>query len=870
MQQFDRAQSVNLVDPFFHNWDTGDYYDTGAAGSDRLGPGEQLSIGQSLKSKNGSYTVTFQSDGNVVLYNGRHEPLFATGVRPGANKFIMQTDGNLVVYSGSSPGWSSGTYGQNGSYLILQDDGNFVVYNGSRAVWSSDTYGGRKAPSGSNVLSAIGSAVSAVEHTVQAAAHAVSANPLWDIAKTGISFIPGVGTAVSAGMSAVAAVGQGKSLKDIGLAAARGAIPGGPAVQAAFDVATGLIDGKNITEAVISGVRNQVPGGAAGQAAFDAAIAIGKGQNVGKTLVGAGTNLAASQLSNLAGSQISNVLHNIPIPGGSLGHDAFQKATQAYHAATTIPLGIAPRFPALNLSQNRVARAMHAAPHLMRMPVGQVARELSTSPDNVRRAASSFLNSWNGQEVFDWRDVGELESVDEIASREGISRTGHFLGTGDAGEVDASTIDPSLRVLINKPFLQALYRHAPGSVGTNVRKALLAHGLLARIHHATGELDGAGGWIIRSGDTGSALAKKMTGDANRWREILGVNPQLKTTGSGTAVQIVPWNVGQRITLPSSWLGTAAPAPAPAAPVTLPQVLTQAAAQAASAAAAGNGQATIKQGSTGPAVVAWQNILLANKAGTAGITITTADGQFGPMTDASTRAMQRKLGVTADGVVGPQTWAAAAAAGAAQVPFPASTGPAIPPPPVAVPTPAVPSSANQPALAAAEAMLATFMQFHGREIGKGDFSSSSTAPFGSDPADLAGVWNSRAEQAMEGFQNWRNAHPLAGATPLPETGQPDQSSINALQAQVARDLSSVSPVPIALPSLPAQTTISENPMGNVVLPNAIPVLLKPTPATPAPAPVSTAGASDNTGLVLGGLLLAGLAMSGGKKTRRRSN
>lgn len=57
--------------------------------------------------------------------------------------------------------------------------------------------------------------------------------------------------------------------------------------------------------------------------------------------------------------------------------------------------------------------------------------------------------------------------------------------------------------------------------------------------------------------------------------------------------------------------------------------------------------TIKQGSTGPAVIEWQKFLG-----------TVADGKFGPNTATLTRAFQTKKGLTADGVVGPQTWTAA--------------------------------------------------------------------------------------------------------------------------------------------------------------------------------------------------------------------
>ncbi|MCC6215938.1 MAG: hypothetical protein IT376_13820 [Polyangiaceae bacterium] len=100
----------------------------------------------------------------------------------------------------------------------------------------------------------------------------VTNNPLWSIAATGASFIPGVGSAVSAGMATAAALGRGASLKDAALAAVKNALPGGPVAGAAFDVAVGLAHGERIDEAALAAARSQVPGGELGRAAFDAAL----------------------------------------------------------------------------------------------------------------------------------------------------------------------------------------------------------------------------------------------------------------------------------------------------------------------------------------------------------------------------------------------------------------------------------------------------------------------------------------------------------------------------------------------------------------------------------------------------------------------
>ncbi len=63
--------------------------------------------------------------------------------------------------------------------------------------------------------------------------------------------------------------------------------------------------------------------------------------------------------------------------------------------------------------------------------------------------------------------------------------------------------------------------------------------------------------------------------------------------------------------------------------------------------------TIRRGSSGPDVQTWQRLAGA-----------TADGVFGPGTEAKTRAWQAAAGLVPDGVVGAKSWRAAGVAGAA--------------------------------------------------------------------------------------------------------------------------------------------------------------------------------------------------------------
>jgi nucleoid-associated protein YgaU len=58
---------------------------------------------------------------------------------------------------------------------------------------------------------------------------------------------------------------------------------------------------------------------------------------------------------------------------------------------------------------------------------------------------------------------------------------------------------------------------------------------------------------IKIGDFGSGLAKRATGNAGRWRELLEANPELSTyTDDKGATQIRPWKIGQKLMLPAGW------------------------------------------------------------------------------------------------------------------------------------------------------------------------------------------------------------------------------------------------------------------------------------------------------------------------------
>jgi hypothetical protein len=126
-----------------------------------------LGLGNSLYSPGGCFRLTFQAfDGNCVLQvvddpsvpassltapGGNPIPATAVNWVPiwstitndkSASRVSMQPDGNLVVYDGNNnPLFASNTSGNDFAYCRMQDDGNLVIYANGTAnpLWATNT-----------------------------------------------------------------------------------------------------------------------------------------------------------------------------------------------------------------------------------------------------------------------------------------------------------------------------------------------------------------------------------------------------------------------------------------------------------------------------------------------------------------------------------------------------------------------------------------------------------------------------------------------------------------------------------------------------------------------------------------------------------
>lgn len=153
---------------------------------DTLRVGEELGSGQSLTG--GAYTLTLQSDGNLVLTEPDGNVVWSTLTHDqGVERAVLQSDGNFVLYKGDSAAWSTETNGKSADRLQVQADRNVVLYgtDGS-ALWSSGTNTDNPLPAPEPVVEAAPAAEEVPPPPPAPAAQTYTVEPgdtLWAIAE---------------------------------------------------------------------------------------------------------------------------------------------------------------------------------------------------------------------------------------------------------------------------------------------------------------------------------------------------------------------------------------------------------------------------------------------------------------------------------------------------------------------------------------------------------------------------------------------------------------------------------------------------------------------------------------------------------------
>ena len=413
-----------------------------------------------------------------------------------------------------------------------------------------------------------------------------SVKTLGPYVQTVMSMVPGIGTGVSAAIGAGLALAEGKSITEAMLAGVKGAIPGGPAAQAAFSVAQGAIEGKPIDQIAIGAlpigdaqkkllvqgmqaVKDIAKGKNVAHALVDNAVkslppqyakavqigmAMGHAKNLQDALkTGAKDGLGAamaqvapslpgltSMVNKALPANVTNILSNV---GKGLPLNPASIAELAKHGITPAS-AIAMAKKNLPTKVIGVANPMRS-PLFVRagsLPIVQLAKRgnpLSAVPSAAKSVADALRR--NPAMLAQPRSV--------IAS---VMRT------------NAASVNDAMRTLPGRSLLP--WRSMAPATVAFLRRQVPAAPIAALRHAHTdiGGLDAAGtAYIVEKGDSPWAIAQKLIGNGNRWKELLPYNKDKKPT-----IDKNVW-VGEIINLPPAWQKPKAPTVNP--PTALPSI-----------------------------------------------------------------------------------------------------------------------------------------------------------------------------------------------------------------------------------------------------------------------------------------------------------
>lgn len=362
-------------------------------------------------------------------------------------------------------------------------------------------------------------------------------------------------------------------------------IPGvGQGVNAAIAAGSALAQGQPITSAIVAGLKGALPGGPLAAQAFDTAYNVARGQNVGEAALQALVNNA---------------------PGGAIGKQAAQ-------AAVAIAKG-----------QNIQQAALTAVKSVAAERLGSFLP--ANSPDVLRVAVSDLAK---GKSVIDTAKsaVGTV-AMDKLSP--------FALGVmNNAGPRIASTVAAVIPSILPTDVKMV----ASSLLATPALRNLPVEELSRRLGVSTHAVrDGMGAVLQAVQKSGGPRVPSLSYArtlASRIPMGMSFDRAMPAFASKVAPKVYSHNV-------------ASPAVAAARLRRAGSIFQALSARGLDCGALDpSAMPTIRQGSTGDAVIQWQKILKV-----------TADGKFGPQTTLATKAFQSRSGLTPDGIVGPKSWTA---------------------------------------------------------------------------------------------------------------------------------------------------------------------------------------------------------------------
>ncbi len=635
-----------------------------------------------------------------------------------------------------------------------------------------------------------------------------------------------IGSAVKSVGSGVASVGQGAFSIAKGIAT-----PVAGLITSPGKLISDIAQGKNVLDSVVNTVKRDITNikGVAPYAQAVISFIPGVGQGV-NAAIAAGSALANGQ--PIGSALISGVKN--ALPGGPIAGQAFDAA---YNVARGQNVGEA----ALALAREQIPGgeiAKKAFDAGLAVAKGQNLQQAAVGV--VKGAAVNLIPGDNAIVKSAVSDIASGKSIADTALKAGTSAMATFSPTATG---PFSSLGPRIKDTISTQNLTKLLPDDVQKVANAVLKNASLRGLSV-----------------------NDLAAKMNVPNHVAREgMASVLQSVIRSGGASVPHLAPAQaLASKIPMSATFDQGMARFASKMSPISFSHNARRPRARMVSYSANGFGAGAIdptalpilKQGSTGPFVVQWQNILK-----------TTADGKFGPQTASLTKTFQALKGLSADGIVGPNTWKA----GLASIAAPTTPGPVISvpglPPVTLPPVISGPISNAMPTIRQGSTGTAvkTWQAIVGVPV---------DGQFGPQTATATRAWQAKNGLVADGIvgpQTWTKAL-SGGATTIP-TPPPVSPPVGPISTPpISIPVPGGPPIvipPIGIPTTPPViTTTTPIPGGPVITTTTPtgggPIVVSQPPITEPPTSTPTKGAGAGIAIAVGLGLLYFVAKGSGSK------
>lgn len=362
-----------------------------------------------------------------------------------------------------------------------------------------------------------------------------------------VSFMPGLGTAVGAGLKIGGAGIGGENIAKAAINAAKTAVPYANlainAVTAARDIATGKNVFASVKNGAVSAALDAIPGGQYSAQLARSVLNVASAGVQGQNVINAGAKEVVASAIAMAPA-VSRETLNAAILAASRGQNPLKGAAAA---AVRTALSQIPDLGARKTAEAALA-GIPAVRVLAQAPKALLARAASVVPSGGAAATFAALTGKTTDQIT----KGIQMAFSPFAHRPNLASLSR-------ASTDLFTARPNLTTRQRLGLVHHIPMSGPAKKFVGARAGTLARDVAG--------LTADGKWLVTKGDTGSNIAKSLTGDSNRWKELTTVNPALMRSRAAQVKQYgFPIYVNDVINIPAGWVKTTVTAAAKATPV----------------------------------------------------------------------------------------------------------------------------------------------------------------------------------------------------------------------------------------------------------------------------------------------------------------